>query len=70
MDSMYGFTQLDALTVISLSITWVFGVLAVICGLRFITKVYNPAKDFTVVNDGLVCGPITYKGGKIEEYNG
>lgn len=41
MDSMYGFTQLDALTVISLSITWVFGVLAVICGLRFITKVYT-----------------------------
>jgi hypothetical protein len=40
MDSMYGFTQLDALTVISLSITWVFAVLTVICGLKFISKVF------------------------------
>ncbi|EFX87951.1 hypothetical protein DAPPUDRAFT_311404 [Daphnia pulex] len=39
MDTMYGFTQLDALTVISLSITWVFAVLTVICGLKFISKI-------------------------------
>ncbi|XP_057367538.1 sodium- and chloride-dependent glycine transporter 1-like [Daphnia carinata] len=38
-ENMYGFTQLDALTVISLSITWVFAVLAVICGVKFISKV-------------------------------
>lgn len=38
-EDMYGFTQLDALTVISLSITWVFAVLAVICGVKFISKV-------------------------------
>lgn len=39
VDALHGFTQLDALTVISLSITWVIGVLAVICGLHFICKV-------------------------------
>ena len=38
-DALYGFTQLDALTVISLSITWVLGVLVVICGLHIISKV-------------------------------
>lgn len=38
-DLMHGFAQLDALTVVSLSIIWVVGVLAVICGVRFISKV-------------------------------
>lgn len=40
-DVLQGFTQLDALTVVSLSITWVFGVLIVICGIQLITKVMS-----------------------------
>lgn len=36
---MQGFTHLDALTVVSLSITWILAVLTVICGIKFISKV-------------------------------
>lgn len=36
---MQGFTHLDPLTVISLSVTWVLAILTVICGVKFINKV-------------------------------
>ena len=39
--AMQGFAHLDPLTVISLSFTWVIGVVIVVCGLRFISKVYS-----------------------------